>query len=210
SSGDYSLVEIQVKKQDFWDDRALAYVCSVYGNQLSVGGKWANLKKVIGINILGGGPSNVKYWGKNDRPFRHYVVQDKYNSEHVIKGVELIQYSLGDIKWNDEKIRDNKNLKDWLEYFKDAHTKEKIPEDVSAPLKKAYEKIMFDKIPDEIKKDYESEAASFENLTDYTKSVKEETKREMALKMIADGVSVENVSKYTELSVDEVKALQIQ
>lgn len=231
SSGEYALVEIQVKKQNFWDNRALAYVSSIYGNQLAVGGKWADLKKVIGVNILGGGPADVRYWEKTDKSYRHYIVQDKHNPAHVINGIELIQYSLGDINWEDEKIKGNQNLKDWLEYFKDAHTKEQIPEHVSSPIKKAYEKIMLDKFSPDFKKAYDIEADNFENLTEYTNAVRnsaqEEIKaesekkleemrsenekkiKETASKMLADKMTPETISKYLGLSIEDVKSLQV-
>ena len=58
---DYVAVEIQVVKYNYWDNRALAYISSLYGNQLRRGDKWEDLKKVIGINILGGEDRNDAY-----------------------------------------------------------------------------------------------------------------------------------------------------
>ena len=69
-NGEFILVEVQVKPQDFWDSRALCYAAAFYGNQLKRGEDWPKLKKVIAINLLG-----VKV-DIGERPFgelvRHY------------------------------------------------------------------------------------------------------------------------------------------
>jgi len=214
SNGEYALVEIQVLKQDYWDERALAYIASIYGNQLQAGDKWKNLKKVIGINILGGGPKNIRYWGRQKKPFRHYVVQDKYDSNHIIKSLELIQYSLGDVNLDDEEIKNNKNLKDWLDYFKNAHIKDKIPDDVSNGLKKAYERIMIEKMPDDIKKGYTVESEFFENLTEHEERIKEQGKHEALIQvvknMIQQNLSFDSIYQFTGLSIEEIKNLSFQ
>ena len=44
-NGDYVAIEVQVAKHSYWDNRALAYISSVYGNQLRKSGKWKDLKK---------------------------------------------------------------------------------------------------------------------------------------------------------------------
>ena len=61
-TGEYILVETQVVKKDFWDMRALAYTALCYGKQICKGGKWKDIKKVIGINILGGGIDEQNPW----------------------------------------------------------------------------------------------------------------------------------------------------
>ena len=77
-NGDYALVEMQVVPQSHWDERALAYVAAFYGNQLRQGDSWKNLKKVIGINILGGGKDVLQHWGETPEQFvRHYKMQEQ-------------------------------------------------------------------------------------------------------------------------------------
>lgn len=48
------LVETQVRPQDYWDRRALAYAARRYSGQLLEGERWDRLKSVYSINILGG------------------------------------------------------------------------------------------------------------------------------------------------------------
>ena len=55
--------------------------------------------------------------------------------------MQLIQYSLGDVTFDHEDLKKNKNLKDLLECFKEAHHKNKTPENIDENLKKGYELI---------------------------------------------------------------------
>src|SRR5260221_6218216 len=96
SNDDFVLVEVQVAHQDYWDDRALAYAGAFYGNQLKKGGEWEDLKKVVAINILGGGNEETSYWKDTpDELVRHYqFISEVGEKRHVIDTLQLIQYNL--------------------------------------------------------------------------------------------------------------------
>ena len=80
-NGEYALVEMQVQAQDHWDQRALAYLAAFYGNQLRKGGQWNEIRKVIGINILGGGTDNQVHWRSTpDQYERHYKFQEQIHN----------------------------------------------------------------------------------------------------------------------------------
>ena len=120
-SGDYALVEMQVVPQNYWDRRALAYAANIYGSQLRKGGKWKDLKKVIYVNILGGGREGKRHWVKDRDFMRHYKFQDQFcqGKKRFIDGIKLIQYSI----MNDPTIPlDSQEKKDWLTFFRDAHS----------------------------------------------------------------------------------------
>ena len=172
-NGDMVMVEIQVVKQDYWDKRALAYAAQVYGNQLTKGRDWKDLKKVLAINILGGGDRiKVSPWGAKAHWVRHYHVVDKLDTTHVIPELQLVQYSLVDIPW--DKLGDTKEKKDWFEFFAKAHEKQEVPEAITPSLKKAYEMIRFDKMSPEMLERYELEQKlNWENFTEYAEKVKE-------------------------------------
>jgi len=96
NTGEFALVEMQVVPQDFWDRRALCYVAAFFGNQLRKGGKWKDdIKKVIGINILGGGKDDFIHW--KDYPVQYirvYKFQEQHNGSDIkmcMDGMELIQ-----------------------------------------------------------------------------------------------------------------------
>jgi hypothetical protein len=95
-NNDYALIEMQVISQNFWDRRALAYVAAFYGNQLHKGDDWKDIKKVIGINILGGGRDEKAQRNDGSSDFmRHYKMQEQvHNTSRFIDGIEIVQYSL--------------------------------------------------------------------------------------------------------------------
>ena len=49
STGEYTMVEMQVIPEDHWDRRALAYVGAFYDNQLMRDEHFKHIRKVIGI-----------------------------------------------------------------------------------------------------------------------------------------------------------------
>ena len=124
-------IEFQLSKKQYWDDRALAYIASIYSNQLERGATWekAPLNQVVGINLLGRG--DVSYWSDNEYK-RHYMFQNQLTT-HRLDRLQLIQYSLGDVNFDHEDFKKNKNLKDVLEFFKEAHHKNKTPENIRPP-----------------------------------------------------------------------------
>ncbi|QOL19370.1 PD-(D/E)XK nuclease family transposase [Candidatus Bodocaedibacter vickermanii] len=50
--GHIFLAEVQVRKQNFWDARALYYLSGAYSRQLTPDQKWQHLQPVMGISIL--------------------------------------------------------------------------------------------------------------------------------------------------------------
>ena len=177
SNRDYAMVEIQVAKQDHWDARALYYAASLYGNQLKSGSKWHDLKKVIVINILGAGPQNVKTWKDSTKPNRHYKFVDTVDEDtkHIIPHIQLIQYSLGNTDLTSQELAGNKPLRDWLDYFKNAHGKQQIPDNITPGLKAAYEKSMIESMPEDIKMRYDAEDKIFHNYSQLTADLQTES-----------------------------------
>lgn len=97
SNGEYALVEMQVAPQDYWDERALAYISAFFGNQLRRGGDWSKIKKVIGVNILGGGKDNTVHWPDTPEQYiRHYRVQEQLHKNilALLMGLSLFNIRL--------------------------------------------------------------------------------------------------------------------
>ena len=79
-TGEYALVVTQIVQQDYWDMRALAYIAAFNGKQIRKGGERKDIKKVIGINALGGRINTKNHWKDNpDEYLRHYRVQEQVN-----------------------------------------------------------------------------------------------------------------------------------
>jgi predicted transposase/invertase (TIGR01784 family) len=223
---DYALVETQIIKEDFWDRRALAYVANFYGKQLRRGDEWKDLKKVIGINILGGGIESAYPRAKTDASkqfFKHYKFQEQNNKGHIpqfMEGIEIFQYSLFDIP-ND--LPDEK--REWLNFFRNAHT---FNEDDVAKIKTpaviaAYERAKLSSLPIEILKDYDKQADTLKNMSGvlsdkFAEGMAEgmaegkaegmaEGKAEVVKALVSNGFSVDKIATMLNVSVDDVKQL---
>ena len=232
STDEYVLVEVQVKKQNYWDKRALAYAAHVYGNQLRKGQPWKDLKKLICINVLGAGPESTRFWPKGAHFMRHYIMQDQKDPNNIIPELQLIQYSLGNVRGDEEELKENKDLKDWLDYYRNAQNLKEIPEGLSPGLHKAYELSKDTGLLEKERADYDEQDDDFSRYSHHIDSMKmealeegreegiekgkEEGKKEgikeasleIARNMIKDHVKIESIISYTGLTEEEIKNLQ--
>ena len=175
----YDLVEMQVIPHNYWDRRALAYVAAFYGNQLFKADEWKDIKKVIGINILGGGKENKAHWVDTPTQFvRHYKVQEQlHNPAGYIDGIELIQYSL----MNAPKTSDDQEKQDWITFFKDGHsmTEEQVQQRIKTPeVLEAFKRAKIKSLPAKVLAAYEAEDAEYDRYSEHTEDIarKRETK----------------------------------
>jgi len=172
-NGDFSLVEMQVLPQNHWDKRALAYAAAFYGNQLVKGQRWSDLKKVIGINILGGGTRNEAHWNKTSQQFmRHYKFQEQLHKKSppkFIDGIELIQCSV--MNAPSALPSCNQEQRDWITFYKrGAQMNEKeVKSEVRTPaVLDAFERAKLSSLPDQVKQDYDAQQLQYDQVSDYT------------------------------------------
>ena len=236
SNGELALVEMQVRPQNYWDRRALAYVALCYGNQLYKGDQFQHIKKAIGINILGGGKDALKHWQSSPEEYvRHYKFQDQLNNkDRIIDGMELIQYSI----MNAPKDPLTQEQNDWITFFKEGHlmTEEKVKETIQTEsVRVAFRRAKLNELPAKVLSGYEAEDTQYERYSDFTDKKVEEGREEgreegiaigeergivigeergkfekaleMARKMKKDGLSIEVISNYTGLSKEEIEGL---
>lgn len=156
----YVTIELQVSAQDYWDRRVLAYLSSIYGNQMTK--DYKQIQDIIGtylsgiyrdqrMDILnfngsssGGDTLNTESWNVQ-RFIRNYIFIDQNVSGKKIPVLRFIHYSLNDVNLEEHEYLDkNPRLKQWVEFFKSAHEKESIPSSIDEPLRKAYEMIRVD------------------------------------------------------------------
>ena len=163
-------VGLEVAKQDYWDKRALAYIAKIYGDQLRAPQGFGQLKNVIGINLLGDG--STPYWKDGDF-MRDYTFMNQSGSKHKIPSLRLIQYSLGDVDLDHEDLRENRPLKQWIEFFKAAHDQQEIPPSVDEPVRKAYQMIRVDTLKKEYPELLKASDEFFSSLTEHDQAVKE-------------------------------------
>lgn len=158
--GEKIFVELQVRPQWYWDQRALAYAANRYSCQLLEGQSWSLLKKVYAINILGGYELSLEKearytWGDSlkGRGFtpsvmKWYRLVNRYENKEEIPELQVIQLypQLYDEKTTDMSVFGLKDeqikvLRQWLSLFKDAHhkTEQQVEaEAVDEGVKEAY------------------------------------------------------------------------
>lgn len=217
ATGDYTMVEMQVIPQDYWDRRALAYVGSFYGNQLMRGEHFKHIRKVIGINILGGGKDNLVHWVETPDQFvRHYKVQEQlHKPTRYMDGIEIIQYSI----MNAPKTIPDREQLDWITFFKEGHnmTEHDVKKRIKTPaVLAAFNRSKINELPSKVLANYEAEDKEYDRYSQFTaeqiakgKAEGEKAKAiEIARGMLKDNLPISTIVKYTGLSEDEIKEIK--
>ena len=212
SNGEYAMVEMQVIPYDFWDRRALGYVAAFYGKQMREGEKWKDIKRVIGINILGGGKDGLEHWkGSPTEYMRHYKMQEQlHHPARYIDGIEIIQYSL----MHTPQSLEDREQKDWLTFFKEAShmTEEDVREKISTPaVLEAFERAKLSTLPDRVREMYAMEESQYAQYSIHTQEQIEKGKADeradifinLIKKMKSEGKSNKKIKKRLSLSDEE-------
>ena len=217
NSGEIALVEMQVAPQDYWDRRALAYAAALYGNQMREGTKWGEIKRVIAINILGGGHEKGSHWKDTpDQYIRHYKMQEQlHGKSHFLDGIELIQYSLE----NAPEEFETQEQKDWLTFFKNAHnmTENDVSEQIKTPeVLLAFDRAKIKNLPSEVRKNYEAEDAEYSRFSIHNAETfaegkaegkaegESKAKIEIAKELLNQGMDIDLVCKVIKLSKEDL------
>lgn len=215
-TGEYALVETQLIKQDFWDMRALAYIAAFYGNQIRKGGEWKNIKKAIGINILGGGVDVKNPWkDAPDEYLRHYRFQEQFNKgRRFIEGLELYQYSLANL----QQLTLTDEQRDWLTFFRYSYKQtEADVEKIKTPsVRRAFERAKLSRLTQAQLEVYESEDIQFRRIAGLIKEERAEGKaegkaeamRKFAVQLLKENFSLDSIARITGLSTEEVQSLK--
>ena len=213
SNGEYAMVEMQVIPYDFWDHRALGYVAAFYGKQMREGEKWKDIKRVIGVNILGGGKDRLEHW--KDSPtehMRHYKMQEQFHPcpARYIDGIEIIQYCL----MHTPQSLEDKEKKDWLTFFKEAShmTEEDVLAKISTPaVLEAFKRAKLSTLPDRVREMYAMEESLYAQYSIHTQEQIEKGKADeradifmnLIKKMRSEGKSDKKIKKRLRLSDEE-------
>lgn len=179
SNGDYAMVEMQVIPYDYWDRRALGYVTAFYGKQMREGAHWKDIKRVIGINILGGGKDGLEHWKERPSEYmRHYKMQEQLHlPARYIDGIEIIQYSL---MHTPQDVGD-KEKQDWLTFFKEAHymTEAEVKEKITtSAVLEAFNRAKLSTLPNRVREMYAMEEAQYAQYSIHTQEQIEKGKAE--------------------------------
>ena len=118
-------------------------------------------------------------------------------------------------------MKDNKSLRDWIDFFKSAHRKDRVPESVEKPLKIAYELIRVDtlkKVHPEILTACELESSMYSEYNEIVKEIGRKEGKEEGIKEGEFNIAkrmIENteltdvkISEFTGLSLLDVETLR--
>ena len=174
SNGEIAMVEIQVIPAKGWDKRALGYIAAFYGNQMRQGEDWKDIKRVIGINILGGGKDGLEHWKDSPAEYkRHYKMQEQTQQipARYIDGIEIYQYSLMHAPSLPGAVGVDKERQDWLTFFKNASrmTEEDVKKQISTPaVLEAFMRAKLDILPLHVRELYADQESQYENYSMHT------------------------------------------
>ena len=223
--GSIFLTEVQVKKQNYWDARALYYLSGVYSRQLTPDQKWHHLQPVVGINILDHetGTMDTNEFEKKfafidklyiERAMRHKGTFDlKNNGKAILEWMSLYQVELPRVDLNRVK---NAKKKEWLRLFTTADTLTEIPKGTSDAVAEAYHRLEIKKWNGALIRDYEKDKL---DLSNYSMALREERSEgiaegekakaiEIARGMLAKKMEISLVAELTGLTADEINELK--
>jgi predicted transposase/invertase (TIGR01784 family) len=202
-NGEIINIEMQRKDEKDMKARSLFYWSKLFFGQLEVGKEYYKLKRTISINIL-----DFSLFKDDDRYWRKGYIKDDQTSEKFTDLLEMHFIELNKMR----KLDKESPLTFWVEFFKDPYSKamEKLYE-VAPEIREAkeiYEKAKTDPEAQELMRVREKAVRDYANDVAIAKNEGLiESKKETALKMLADGLPTETISKYTGLSLEKVRSL---
>jgi predicted transposase/invertase (TIGR01784 family) len=222
-SGRQFIIEMQCASDSHFLNRAKAYACRVYLNQRVKKDKngehnYVDMKPVIFLAIV-----NYILFPNKKKYLTHQKHLDSETFECDIEGLSFSFLELR--KLNKELHELDNNIEKWMYFFKNAPTTE--PDELeeiaknSPIIREAYgalaeyaftpEELLEDERYDMQKdaeetrlKDAKAEG-KIEGIAIGEERGRTEKARETALSMLSDGMSIETISKYTGLSLEDVE-----
>lgn len=214
-------VEMQVGEQGYFGKRALFYWGKVYTNQIKIGKMFSKLKKTIMISIL-----DFKYY--DDKRFHRRIVPKDVETNELYEQLDYMELNFLELPKFEKKLKLlETNLERWITFFNHSseYEKEKIPEELSknpaiAKAIKQLDIMYFDKkeqeiyegeqkaILDDIEKMRTAKAKGVEEGIEKERNIQEKKQISKAKKMLKDGLSVNRIVEYTDLSKEEIEKLR--
>ena len=213
-NGTVVIIEIQLQGNSRFPERILYYWASNYSKLLKQGEKYDTLTPVISINMLSFNLDDT------DNVHSCYMLYEMNNKKLLTDHLQIHIIELQKFKYNLLEL----DLNCWLKFFtmKDKDNKEAIMSElvkekpIMEEVQKRYNKFIKDRL---MMNEYDKREAYLygnqimleeERRLGKEEGIKEgikETKISMALNMKKDGVDVNIISKYTGLSIEEIKKL---
>jgi hypothetical protein len=149
----------------------------------------------------------------DDQDHHPRKVMIKISATHVAEVRERKHDSYRSKGVTDRKVRkgDNREKKDWITFLTRAH--EMTEEDVAAQIKtpavlRAFELAKLSTLPDDVRAAYEAEVREHDRYALHTAELIRMSKIEVARKLLAMNLTVDQIEKATGLSSEDIKSIK--
>ncbi|RQP08857.1 MAG: Rpn family recombination-promoting nuclease/putative transposase [Parapedobacter sp.] len=214
NDGEQFIIEVQRGKQGNFKQRAIFYTSRLVSEQAPKGrrSEWAyDVKEVYLIALL----EDFSLDAGNDQEFLHDIcLSNRETGKVFYEGLGYIFIEL--IKFVKTEAELDTDLNRWLYVLKNMSSMDKIPVYLRKPIfEKLFniaeysnltkeEKTMYDT---SLKRKWDNKAVLDYAVNEAAKEAKQTEKMEIAREMKKDGISVEQIAKFTKLSIEEIEKL---
>ena len=218
-NGRIFIVEMQMLWTESFKQRVLFNASKAYVSQLGKGCHYSDLYPVYSLNIL-----NAIYHADMNQFYHRYNIVEYANTNETIEGLEFVFIELPKFLKNPNSMTPSLR-KLWLTLLTISETSD-IPEELKQDpltnealklIEESYytpgEKVAYDKYWDAVSSmrtyyDEGQKKALAEGRAEGKVEGKVEARQELACRMLARGMSVEQIASLTDLSEDEIHALR--
>lgn len=214
NDGEQFIIEVQRGKHGNFKQRAIFYTSRLINEQAPKGkrSEWAyNVKEVYLIALL----EDFSLDAGNEQEFLHDIcLSNRETGKVFYEGLGYIFIEL--IKFVKTEAELDTDLDKWLYVLKNMSSMDKIPVYLRKPIfEKLFniaeysnltkeEKTMYDT---SLKRKWDNKAVLDYAVNEAAKEAKQEEKMEIAREMKKDGIPVEQIAKFTKLSIAEIEKL---
>jgi len=202
--GETFIVEMQKAKLNFFKDRSVYYASFPIREQ-GLRGDWDyRLKAVYTVGIL----NFVFNESKNDKDYYHSEVKLMDTQKKTVFYDKLTFIYLEMPKFNKGIDELETRFEKWMYVLKNLPKLQNLPSQLQERIfEKIFRVAEIAKMNKKEIAEYEDSLKKFRDLNNALETAKMEGKNETALKMLEDGMSIENICKYTGLSEEQIKEL---
>ena len=203
-SGEKFIVEMQKAKVNFFKERSLFYATLPIREQAKKGDWDFRLTPVYMIAIL-----DFQYDENEERRkfFRSVNLKDQdgdvFYDKLTFKFIQMPLFT----KSEDEL---ESHFDKWIYFLKKLESFDEIPKILNEPIfEKAFEVAEVAKMTPQQYEQYQESLLTYIEVKEVVKTAKDDGKREVAARMKMKGFSLKDIAEMTDLSIDEIKELQI-
>lgn len=223
-------IEMQISDEADYDKRALFYWAKLYTGQLETNDKYSQLNKTIGIHILNF--ISIPFVKQYHNTFR---LKDDTNNIHHFKDIELHTIELRKFEDNNNQKLDEKedlklllskiktSLDRWAAFLSrvDLLINRKLPKELNDPqIQKALDVLEVMNFNTEEREAYEAHLKWLRNEASTIEKAKNDARVEgrvegraerdieIARKMLSEGIPINVIAKFTDLTVEQIEEIK--